>query len=473
MRRLFVVFALLIAGLAVTGGPAHASSPLPYYSQKLVWKDCHDGFQCATLKVPLDYSKPGGDQIGIAVIRLPASGKHRIGSLVINPGGPGVSGVDFARQAKSTFSAGLLARFDVVGFDPRGVGASSPVRCLTPLQFDAYYSIDDSPDQLAEYKQLDLAQQQYAKGCELNSGKLLAHVGTPDAARDMDVLRAALGERKLTYFGFSYGTFLGTTYAELFPKRVRALVLDGAIDPAKTERESSTRSGQAFDAAFTAFLRDCFTHKDCPFKTHKIESAVKRIQALIKQVDKAPLRNTYDGRQVSQPIVTLGIFSALYATDFWPYLRQGFTEAFKGEGMTLLQLADVYHERNPANGSYTNQAEAFTAINCMDHPRARVPLKHKPRLFTLPCDYWPVQGHGKARAMHAKGAPPIMVVGTTRDPATPYADAQALASELSSGFLVSWDGDGHTAYHKGSSCVDKTVDRYLINLTVPKKDPHC
>jgi pimeloyl-ACP methyl ester carboxylesterase len=359
-----------------------------------------------------------------------------------------------------------------VGFDPRGVGASTAVRCFTPYQLDSYYSIDSTPDDAFEYKRWDLAQYQFAQACKLNSGKLLGHIGTRDAARDIDVLRAALGERKLTYLGFSYGTLLGATYAELFPKRIRAMVLDGAIDPAKTNAEENSGQHQAFGTAFVAFLQDCLKTKGCPFKTHKIETAGKKFDAFFKRIDKAPLNNTYDGRQVTQPIVLTGIQSALYSPASWPDLRQAFAEGFKGSGETFLRLADSYHERR-TDGTYSNSGDAFIAVNCMDYPEKKLSPKHKGKIATDPCNYWPVKGKPIIGAVHARGAAPIMVVGTTRDPATPYRDAKDLAKELSSGFLVSYDGDGHTAYHRGSACVDQTVDRYLINLTVPKKDPHC
>ncbi|MBN6052584.1 alpha/beta fold hydrolase, partial [Nonomuraea sp. RK-328] len=285
----------------------------------------------------------------------------------------------------------------------------------------------------------------------------------------MDVLRAALGESRLTYVGFSYGTFLGATYADLFPGKVRALVLDGAMDPTRTGDEVGTGQSGGFGVAFESFLRDCFKRADCPFRTRRSSAANKKLQALLKRVDKAPLRNEYDGRQVSESLVITGILSALYSDSAWPMLRQALAGAFQGDGTRLLLLADTYNERL-ANGTYTNSFAAHEAIDCLDHPPTR---KADPKTGTTPCDYWPVKRKKSIRPLRADGAPTILVIGTLRDPATPYKWAQALASQLSSGVLLTFDGDGHTAYRKGSACVDRYVDRYLLTRTAPANGTNC
>ncbi|WP_276615344.1 alpha/beta hydrolase [Nonomuraea basaltis] len=388
------------------------------------------------------------------MVRLRATGK-KIGSVVLNFGGPGMSGVDALKADKSIMSASIRQRFDVVSFDPRGVGGSSPVRCLNTLGLDAYFAADMTPDTRQEAEQATQWVKRFAKSCEANSGKqLLRHVGTGEAARDMDVMRAALGEARLTYLGWSYGTYLGARYADLFPTRIRAMVLDGAENPSQTGAEFSRSQQTGFRVATESFLRDCFKRADCPFKKHTVAAAMKRLEALYKRADRAPLRNTYDGRQVSEAVVRTGVMVALYSQSDWPYLRQALAAAFKGDGTVLLRFADVYNGRRP-DGTYSNQLEALMAVNCVDHPESA-------------CPYWPVKGTRFTKKVRAKGSPPIVVVGTTRDPATPYALAKALAAQLSKGVLLTNDADGHTAYHGGPSCLERQIDRYLITAAAPR-----
>ncbi|WP_336206324.1 alpha/beta hydrolase [Nonomuraea sp. LPB2021202275-12-8] len=496
MRRLIGVFTTLIMGLLtaglVTAAPASAQTGgAPpglggFYAQRLAWSACGGGFQCAKLKVPVNYAKPKGRHIEIAVIRLRAQGPKRIGSLVLNPGGPGGSGVAMARNAKLFLSPALRSSFDIVGFDPRGVGLSAPVRCMSPSVLDAYHALDPTPDTPTEVRKGDLYQQAYAQGCKANTGGLLAHLGTRSAARDIDVLRAALGEQRLTYLGFSYGSLLGATYADLFPKRVRAMVLDGAIDP--TTRGSSAGSvAHSFEVAFTAFLRDCYRAPGCPFKKHKVSASFKELAGLFKRADRAPLRNDADGRQVNEALVWRGVMASMYSREQWPALRAALADAFKGDGTALLTFADGYNGRL-GDGTYDNGGEAFVAINCVDYPptstatRSQVTYVPESRYFgkyfsdglLSPCAFWPVKGtEGVGRPLRAKGAPPILVVGTTRDPATPYKDAKALAAQLSSGVLLGFDGDGHTAYGGPSTCVNGAVDRYLITRVPPKDGTFC
>ncbi|WP_246149503.1 alpha/beta hydrolase [Nonomuraea turkmeniaca] len=388
------------------------------------------------------------------MIRLPATGK-KIGSIVLNFGGPGGSGVDGLILNKSAVSASVRARFDVVSFDPRGVGRSSPVRCLSPLDLDAFHSADRTPDSKAELKQLKGWAKRFAKGCETHSGKqLLKHVGTGEAARDMDVMRAALGDRRLTYFGWSYGTYLGARYADLFPMRIRAMVLDGAEDPNQTGEEFVRAQVAGFQVARESFLRDCFKAKDCPFKKQTLTAARKRLDALLSRADRAPLRNTHDGRQVTETVVRTAVDAALYSKNNWPVLRQALTAAFKGDGTLMLRIADGYNGRLP-NGLYTNMLEAHRAISCVDHPESA-------------CPYWPVRGTRFTKKVRAKGSPPIVVVGTTRDPATPYQLARRLAAQLSNGVLLTNDADGHLAYAGGASCLERQVDHYLITTRAPR-----
>ncbi|MCK2219031.1 alpha/beta hydrolase [Actinomadura sp. ATCC 31491] len=437
-------------------GTAGATTAPTYYGQRPAWSSCGGGFQCATLRVPLDYSKPRGRQIKISLIKLPATGK-KIGSLVLNFGGPGVSGVDSLRAARTTVSATLRQRFDVVSFDPRGVGRSAPVRCFGTLGMDAYLAADATPDDRSERAALKQWGKTLAQACAANSGKeLLAHVSTGEAARDLDLMRSALGDSRLTYLGWSYGTYLGARYADLYPGRIRAMVLDGAEDPQQTGAEFQKAQNQGFQVALNSFLRDCFKHKDCPFRKHTLTAAGKRLDTLLRRADRAPLRNTADGRQVSESIVRTGIIAALYSTDSWKVLRGALTAAFQGDGTTLLFLSDFYNGRRQ-DGTYDNETFAHQAISCLDHPET-------------PCPYWPVKGKRFTKKVTAAGSPPIVVVGTTRDPATPYALARSLAAQLRHGVLLTNDGDGHTAYHGGSSCVERQVDRYLVTGRAPARD---
>ncbi|MBN6050804.1 alpha/beta fold hydrolase [Nonomuraea sp. RK-328] len=452
---------------------------------RLAWSDCGGRFQCAKLAVPLDHGEPNGERIQLSVIRLPATGA-RIGSLVLNPGGPGGSGVEYAREAQSAVSPEVRARFDIVGFDPRGVGASAPVKCLDTQHLDAFLALDATPDDPAEELALERGSREFARGCAARSGKLLQHVGTVDAARDMDVLREALGERKLTYLGESYGTFLGAVYADLFPGRVRALVLDGAQDPAVSGLRLNTQQAAGFEVALRAYVKDCLLRGDCPFRSHDMDGALNELTGLLRRTDRRPLP-AGDGRQVTESLAVNGVLAPLYDRDAWPMLTETLAEAFKGDGTLLLENADSLLGRT-AEG-YSNETEAYMAISCVDgayprdvpsYARAAADLSRTAPRFgpniawsALPCAYWPARPTFQNHPLKAKGAPPILVVGTRRDPATPYAWARSLAGELESGVLLTYEGDGHTAYHNGDTCVDRAVDHYLITGEAPKNGTTC
>ncbi|WP_396454770.1 alpha/beta hydrolase [Actinomadura sp.] len=461
----------------------------PFYDQKPSWKDCDDGFQCATVQVPLDYAEPSGEKVGISVIRLPAEDESdRIGSLLTNPGGPGGSGVDFVRQAARTFGADLRRRFDIVGFDPRGVAASDPVRCNTGPQLDEFFATDASPDDQKETQTLAAEGEDFAERCKTKAGSELPYVGTVNAARDMDVIRAALGDRKLTYYGASYGTYLGAFYAEQFPKNVRALVLDGAVDPSLSSTELLIEQAKGFETALRAFADDCVKAGSCPFGSTP-DAVIGRISSFLTATDKKPLSNTRDSRKVTESLAVMGIARSLYVKEYWPVLRQALTQAMQNsDGTILLALADEMVERKP-NGTYSNQTDANMAVNCVDKPNppdlaaykkyADQAEKAAPRFGPfvvwggLPCVYWPVQTKEEPKPLTAKGAAPIVVIGTIRDPATPYKWAQNLASQLSSGVLLTFNGDGHTAYLQGDPCITKATDDYLITTDPPKDGTRC
>ncbi|MGE5290206.1 MAG: alpha/beta hydrolase [Micromonosporaceae bacterium] len=492
------------------GAPA---SPPPvtlaaYYRQKLRWQPCSGRFECARLLVPVDYRAPAGARFSLPVIRLPASNpSQRIGSIVVNPGGPGGSGIDYARQARSALSAAVRARFDVVGFDPRGVGGSQPViRCMTGPQLDTYFATDDTPDDTAEMSALLAESKFFSQACERQVGSLLPYVGTANAARDLDILRAALGDSKLTYLGKSYGTYLGTYYAQLFPHRVRALVLDGALDPREPAIDENIVQAEGFQVAFTSFAADCVKRVRCPLGSVSgsasappaaataaatvaaVDRAVAKLDGLLTRADHTPLANDLgDGRAANEALVAGGVLAGLYSKAYWPLLRQALAEAFAGDGTLLIEFSDALVERS-SNGTYSNLAESNMAINCVDRPwprglgtwraAAATAARAAPEFGalimwgSLPCAYWPVRA-APVPVMRAAGAAPILVVGTKRDPATPYRWAQALSRDLSSGVLLGWNGDGHTAYKMGSSCVDAIVDRYLIEGAVPRSGTVC
>jgi pimeloyl-ACP methyl ester carboxylesterase len=460
-----------------------------FYSQRPSWRACGDGYECARVTVPLDYNRPGGGRIGIAVTRLPATKKaQRIGSLLINPGGPGVSGVEYARYARSVLPRALLVRFDIVGFDPRGVGESAPVRCLSSRELDEFFAVDPSPDSQKELDRLTATSRDFAAACKRRSATLLPFVSTREAARDMDILRSALGDAKLSYLGKSYGTYLGAWYAELFPTRVRALLLDGAVDPSLDGQELGRVQALGFEQALGEFLSYCADTDSCEFgRKGDID---KKFDALMRRIDAKPL-STQDraGRRVGPDEAFLGVASALYSREYgWPALAQALTQAENGDGTTLLRLFDNFADRDPA-GRYSNQMEANLAINCIDRPSprtvsaygadARAFAAQAPRFgaalaYTgLPCAFWSVPPVDVPRALTAPGAPPILVVGTTRDPATPLRWAEAMADQLQSGVLLVYDGDGHTAYGDGVPCVDDAGSAYLISLTVPKDGTRC
>ncbi len=456
-----------------------------YYEQDLNWQGC-GGDECARLTVPLDYDAADGETIELAVLRARATSRdQRVGQLVVNPGGPGGSGVQYAKSGASSFGEEVTRYFDIVGFDPRGVGDSTPLECFGTRQTDELLSADPDPDTPAEVAELDRLTRELGEACLANSGELARHVSTDDVARDMDVLRAALGERLLDYFGASYGTLVGATYADLFPTNVRRMVLDGAVDPSLSNEELTLGQARGFETALRAYLRDC-VRKSCVLGS-TVEEGSKRIVRLLEDLDARPLPTSTD-RELTEGLALYGIILPLYVEDYWPLLSAALRQALNGQGDALLSLADAYSSRGP-DGYTDNSIEALYAVNCLDHPDS-VPSSEVPsrieefekasptfgRIFAYSissCASWPVESDGGTSAMDAAGAPPILVVGTTRDPATPYEQAVALAEQLESGVLVSRDGDGHTGFQQGNECVDGAIEDYLIGGKVPTDGLSC
>ncbi len=484
-----------------TRGPAPTTTPsgdatrpptqrlADLYGQRLDWSTCRDRFECATLQVPLDYDRPGGETIDVALLKVPAGRPAaRIGSLVVNPGGPGVPGTGYAAQAAQVFRAPVRARYDIVGFDPRGTGASAPVDCLSDDQLDAYTASDPDPDTAAERRAYAGFVEAFGAGCVERSGELASHVSTVEAARDMDVLRAALGESALTYLGASYGTKLGATYAELFPRRVGRMVLDGAVDLSVGSRRLSLEQARGFETALRAYVANCVEKTESCFLGDSVEAGLRRIEQLTEQVDAAPLPTGTD-RELAVGNAFYGIVLPLYNRDFWPILSQALRAGLDGDGSILLRLSDLYSSRNERGGYDDNSAEAIYAINCLDDPYAIAPSqvaanlpafeKASPtfgRIFAwglTTCAGVEAEATEPVPTVRAEGAAPIVVIGTTRDPATPYRGAVHLARQLASGVLLTRDGDGHTGYNVGNACVDGAVDGYLLDGTVPGEGLTC
>jgi len=470
--------------------PPGSEALAAFYRQRLEWKEC-EGAQCASLRVPVDYASPGGETIELAVVRVPArKGSKRIGSLVVNPGGPGGSGVDYARAADFIVGKGVRDAYDVVGFDPRGVQRSAPIDCVTDKQLDTFLGSDPTPDDAAEEQSFAATARGFAEACARTAGPLLAHVSTVDAARDMDVLRAALGEDKLTYLGKSYGTFLGATYAGLFPEHVGRMVLDGVVAPDLTSEEINLGQAKGFELATRQWAAFCVKQRDCPLGS-SVDQVMKGLRTFLASVDASPLPRTGDTSvpRLTEGWASIGIAAAMYDQGAWQTLVDAMRDAVGGDGTALMQLANQYADRNPGGQYAGNIMEVIYAVNCLDKPdtadiaeRARqaeestkVAPTWGPFLMwsSLPCGFWPVKPTGTPEKITAAGADPIVVIGTTRDPATPYEWSVRLRDQLADASLITFDGDGHTAYTRSNSCVDGAVDTYYLKGTVPKDGLRC
>ncbi|WP_328977582.1 alpha/beta hydrolase [Streptomyces canus] len=485
------------ADVALAALPRSTPAALaPYYGQKARWRSCGDpGFECATLKVPLDYDRSADGDVRLAVARKKATGPgKRLGSLFVNPGGPGGSAIGYLQAyAGIGYPAAVRARYDMVAVDPRGVARSEPVECLDGRDMDTYAQTDITPDDARETTELVDAYKKFAEGCGVHSAKLLRHVSTVETARDMDIVRAALGDAKLNYVGASYGTFLGATYAGLFPGRSGRLVLDGAMDPSLPASRLNLDQTVGFETAFQSFAKDCVQQPDCPLgtKTTTTAQAGQKLRTFFAKLDAHPIpTGDADRRSLGEALATTGVIAAMYDESSWAQLREALGSAMKEkDGAGLLVLADSYYARG-ADGRYSNLMSANAAVNCLDLPPAfgspeevekAVPTFEKASpVFgeglawaSLNCAYWPVGPTGEPHRIKAEGAAPIVVVGTTRDPATPYRWARSLAAQLSSARLLTYDGDGHTAYGRGSTCIDSAIDAYLLRGTPPVDGKRC
>ncbi|MFE6284670.1 alpha/beta hydrolase [Streptomyces sp. NPDC057877] len=439
-----------------------------------------DEWQCATLKAPLNWSQPDGETIDLALIRAKATGDDRIGSLLFNFGGPGGSGVSMLPSYASTASL-LRDRYDLVSWDPRGVGASGGIRCRSDKEIQAAESVDVTPDTPAEEQAYFKDAADFGKGCAQGAGKLLGHVSTTDTARDMDLMRQALGDDRMHYFGISYGTELGGVYAHLFPDKVGRMTLDAVVDPAADSVGHAKNQTTGFQRALDDYLKS---------RGEDPRQGTREIADLLERIDAEPL-STSSGRKLTQTLAVTGIVLPLYSKSSWPTLTSALEAAEQGDGTALLALADGYNERDPS-GNYGTTTHSQRVISCLDDKQRPTPAQAKallPEFEKLSpvfgtflgwdtagwCHEWPVAGQHDTPEVSAPGAAPILVVGNTGDPATPYEGARRMADELGKGVgvVLTWKGEGHGAYGSGSRCVDTTVTAYLLKGTVPEDGKVC
>lgn len=460
------------------------------YQQQITWESCGD-LECAKVTAPINWDDPNSATFELAISRSRATGGNPLGSLLINPGGPGGSGIEMLQSVVSMgrFTPRLLATYDVVGFDPRGVGQSHPVTCYTGQAKEDYvytYYDMDTPEGVEQAEQ---AMRGYAEACAANTGELLEFVDTVSSSRDMDLLRAVLGDEKLNYLGFSYGTALGATYAHGFPQKVGRMVLDGAVDLNQEPGESSLSQMEGFELALRAFIEDCQQAGGCPLKG-SVDDGIKQIQDLIAQVRKEPMVSG-SGRELNATALIHGIVVPLYSQDNWVALNIALDMTLNQKNPEIfLILADAYFGRTGPGQFESNQSDAFTAVNCLDDGGQDMPqdeidafgAKMRELAPTFgwyfshgksECEYWAYPGKGGRFAPNAEGANTILVVGTTGDPATPYKHSQSMTKQLGSAVLLTYDGEGHTAYGSSNSCVDDAVDSYLIDGVLPAEGTVC
>jgi len=461
--------ACLIISLPST--PAVAATPDPlgvFYSQILQWTQCGQA-SCALVSVPLDYGQPGAKTIELSIRRI---GSPELPPLVINPGGPGSEGTRFAQSIAASLDSSITAAYTPVGFDPRGTGDSAPVRCFTGSSANKWLRLDSTPDSMAEAREYMSAAAKISSSCLKISPKISAHIGTEDTVRDMDIIRAALGSKKLNWLGFSYGTSLGTRYAELFPGNVGRMVLDGAVDPSLDSMQLSQGQSVGFQKAIGRFDR-------------RYPGSIAQINRILRALDRTEMK-TRGPQTLTQSEAVTAIFLSMYSTSFWAELNQGLMDAKNGDGTLLQELSYYANDQTAPTKFSSNTLSAFLAINCWDYPptpmlkglsnsarqfakKTKVPeLARAMSWGNAPCSTWFSHSSRKPAPANTTTSAPILIIGTTFDPATPLVWARALNRQLATSSLLTFSSDGHTAYLGGSTCVDQVVNKFLLTGSEPE-----
>lgn len=476
--------AIALVALSITAytqsQPDYLKTLSGYYAQEIDWKSCRQDFQCATLAVPIDYRKLSTGTFEIALLKYEARTSKKLGSLIVNPGGPGGSGVDYAYAAEYIFSPAILDRYDIVGFDPRGVSRSAPIRCLTDKELDTNNNSDSRPDNEAEFQQILQDTKKYVERCK-DKNKHLTSYSTANVARDLDLLREALGDRQLNYMGKSYGTYLGTLYAYFFTEKVGRVVLDGAVDPSISNFQQILTQAVGFDQAFNSFADDCNKRKNCTLPKDK-DAAIAEMQRLLNEAANKPFPTKKSERTLSESMMVLGTASAMYDSQTgWPQLRRAISEAQKSYGDTFLKLADEYTGRQN-DGSYpNNEFDSGAVIDCLDfnEPRTVQQIRRDAKAFKakaplfgpylayggITCKFFNQDSEVTIEPMTT--ANPVVVIGTTGDPATPYEWAQGLNKLLTNSRLISLTGEGHTGQGQGNACIDDQIDDFYLTGKAP------
>lgn len=466
-----IIMSSVTAVLDTPSAPEFAPNT-PVSTDEVTWHSCGpSGLECGELAVPLDWDDPDGETITLALDRYPATDPtQRIGVLMGNPGGPGSSGVDFLPFWYEDLSTEIKSHFDIVSFDPRGVGQSDPITCDSA----PYSDVDMSPETDEEEQDYTEEMQKMADACEDGAGDLLPYVGTPDVAQDMDAIRSALGEDQLSFVGYSYGSLIGEVYASAYPDRVRAFVLDGIMDPALSLQQLDDGQVKAFDQALRRFEDTC--PKVCPGLADYV----------VKTAQDSPIDSPVNDVPADESVAQIGILSLLYSKGSWPDLAWALRQAAVDDDGTLLTLAaDQYSGRDIFTGEFDASGDAYDAVMCRDFPTGGTPdqlfaaARKQARLYPvfasspkLTCDLWPVDPDPVSAVTWPKDTP-VLLVSTTGDPATPHSMAKAVLARNPGSRLLTHDGEGHTVYGNGLACVDDKVDAFLIDITEPPKGTVC